>query len=95
MSVPTITCPHCGQLHALYWVKNLATRNLKYLCNRYPKLRTLEDGTKECRRTVTEVTMDPELAKAYRKIKEIPERWSKKKIRREQSRIECDLRLDL
>lgn len=95
MSVPTILCPHCGQPHALYWVKTLAGRSLKYLCNRYPKLKTMDGGAKECRRTVTQVTIDPELAKAYRKIKDIPEKWSKKKIRREQNRAECDLRLDL
>ena len=75
MSVPTITCSHCGQPHALYWERNLVGRNLKYLCNKFPKIRIMKDGRQECRKTTAAIFIYD--TRPYLGMDNIPEKWSK------------------
>jgi hypothetical protein len=100
MEAPTktivIECPHCQLPPALYWKQTLVGRTLKYLCNRYPKIKDLGIHGRECRRTTTEVTLDEAEAAKFKAVwNQIPEKWSHKKLKREQKRQECDLQLDL
>lgn len=90
----TITCPNCGEKHALFWeIQSVYKPILKYRCNKVRVIRKTGKKTGESRLSSETFILGykntPEVAKYDTKgIKEV---WTKIKTQQTQSKLQPNL----